>query len=125
MIALAEGAPEEAIEHFKRNHDQAHACSVCGLPEIAEAYDRTGNADSAIAYYRRVLDAPWHNPWLVGQHYYRSYRRLGQLYEARGDTAEAVEYYSEFVDLWRDADDELQPQVEDIRARIAQLVGER
>jgi hypothetical protein len=36
----------------------------------------------------------------------------------------AAEYYSEFVDLWEDADPELQPQVEDVRERIARLVGE-
>ncbi len=54
----------------------------------------------------------------------RSYRRLGELHEQRGDTAKAVEYYNEFVELWRDADPELQPQVEDVKRRLAALVGE-
>ena len=52
-------------------------------------------------------------------------KRLGELYEQRGDTDKAVEYYNEFVELWKDADPELQPQVEDVRERIAKLVGER
>ena len=36
----------------------------------------------------------------------------------------AVDYYSRFVDLWEDADAERQPIVEDVRGRLARLVGE-
>ncbi len=53
-----------------------------------------------------------------------AYRRLGEFYEARGDRDHAVEYYNDFVELWKDADPELQPQVTDIRNRIARLVDE-
>ena len=53
-----------------------------------------------------------------------SYRRLGELYEERGEREKAVEYYNKFVELWKDADPELQPQVEDVRRRLAALVGE-
>ena len=52
------------------------------------------------------------------------HRRLGELYEERGDREKAVEYYSRLVELWNDADPELQLVVEDVRARIARLVGE-
>ena len=51
-------------------------------------------------------------------------RRIGELYEERNDTEAAVDYYNEFVDLWQNADAELQPQVADVRGRIARLVGE-
>ena len=34
-------------------------------------------------------------------------------------------YYTRFVDLWKDADAELQPAVRDVRGRIARLAGER
>ena len=54
----------------------------------------------------------------------RTYKRLGELYEARGERAEAREYYGRFVELWKDADPELQPVVRDVRARIARLAGE-
>jgi hypothetical protein len=40
------------------------------------------------------------------------YERLGALYEQRGDTANAILNYGKLVDLWRDADPELQPRVE-------------
>ena len=52
------------------------------------------------------------------------YPRLGELYETKGDKAKALEYYGKFVDLWKDADPELQPRVAEIRKRIGQLAGE-
>jgi hypothetical protein len=48
---------------------------------------------------------------------------LGELYEDR-DRQKALDYYSQFVGLWRDADPELQPVVEEVRARMAELSGE-
>ncbi len=53
-----------------------------------------------------------------------AYRRLGELNEQRGNRDKAVSYYNEFVELWKDADPELLPQVQDVRQRIAKLVGE-
>ncbi|MCH6548041.1 MAG: hypothetical protein IH798_06300, partial [Gemmatimonadetes bacterium] len=54
-----------------------------------------------------------------------AYQRLGELHEERGNREKAVEYYNRFVELWENADPELQPVVEDVRGRIARLVGER
>jgi hypothetical protein len=48
-------------------------------------------------------------------------RRLGELYEQRGETARAIERYSQFVTLWKDADPELAPAVREIRSRIERL----
>ena len=47
--------------------------------------------------------------------------RLGELYENAGDAKRATEYYGRFVDLWKDADPELQPRVTDARARIDRM----
>ncbi len=41
------------------------------------------------------------------------------------DLQKAVEYYDKFGELWKDADAELQPVVQDVWERIARLVGER
>jgi hypothetical protein len=48
-------------------------------------------------------------------------RRLGELYEARGDRARAALHYAAFIDLWKGADPDLQPQVADVRQRVARL----
>jgi len=53
-----------------------------------------------------------------------SLRRMGELYEAQGDTERAKEYYGRFVELWRDADSDFQPSVQEIKARLAKLSAE-
>jgi hypothetical protein len=47
------------------------------------------------------------------------------MYEERDEIDKAIDHYSRFVELWQDADVELQPVVEEVRGRIARLVGER
>ena len=47
--------------------------------------------------------------------------RLGQLYEGMGDTAKAIENYRAFIELWKNADPELQPRVADAKRRLARL----
>jgi hypothetical protein len=46
---------------------------------------------------------------------------LARMFDARGDTANAVLHYREFVEFWSGADPELQPRVADARNRLRQL----
>lgn len=41
-----------------------------------------------------------------------------------GDTEKALLHYGAFVELWRDADPEYQPFVEEVRERMGRLMGE-
>ena len=50
-----------------------------------------------------------------------SFERLGALYEERGNTERAIYYYGKLVELWKDADPELQPRVEAARRAISVL----
>jgi tetratricopeptide (TPR) repeat protein len=47
---------------------------------------------------------------------------LAQLYEAMGEPVKAADQTAEFIELWRDADPELQPIVEEARANLRRLV---
>jgi len=49
---------------------------------------------------------------------------MGELYEAKGERAKAVDFYGRFADLWRDADPALQPRVREAKRRLANLVAE-
>jgi tetratricopeptide (TPR) repeat protein len=124
-IAVARNRLDEAIPFFRAYYDSS-GCIVCGLFEMAEVYDRLGQTDSALAILRRYVDTPGigrveDDPMNLAP----TLKRLGELYEARGDRANALIYYGKFVDLWRDADPELQPAVRDVKSRIARLAGER
>jgi hypothetical protein len=49
---------------------------------------------------------------------------MGELYETEGNREQAKEYYSRFVALWRDADSDFQPAVQEVKARLAKLSSE-
>jgi eukaryotic-like serine/threonine-protein kinase len=123
-VALAEGRPQDAIAGFRAWYDGS-GCAACGLFELGRAYERANQPDSALAVYERAVTAnglTWMHDQSVSLGFI--YRRLGELYELRGDAARAREYYGRFVDLWKNADPELQPLVRDVRARIIRLTGE-
>lgn len=130
-LLLARGRIGEAIARYQAWYDEGGSgcCfdyeNTGGLFEIATAYERAHTPDSALTYYERLVTTPAlsrvHNDRLVLA---PTYKRLGELYEARSDRAKARQFYGRFVDLWKDADPELQPMVRDVRARLARLAGE-
>jgi tetratricopeptide (TPR) repeat protein len=119
-IALAEGKYTEAQAQLR--YTERRGCPVCDLPMLGRAYDLAGASDSAIAVYARYLDTPWldrieiDGPFLPSVH-----KRLGELYEARGQRDKALEHYRAFIELWKDADAVLQPKVTDARQHVAAL----
>ena len=123
--ALAENHPQEALTEFRLWYDQT-GCTRCGLAEQGQIYDMTHQPDSALAVYQRGVETPgalfavYDDQW----HLASSYRRLGELYEAKGDRQKAADYYGRFVNLWHNADAQLQPQVQEVKQRMAKLVGE-
>ncbi len=129
-IALAEGKPDSAAAAFLEWNRSGYVSALHifnrGFAEAADAMDRAGRPDSAIALYERALAQP--SIYAAGYEvrwYPFALRRLGELYEARGDRSKAIEYYERFIDLWRDADATLQPQVRAARERLARLVMNR
>ncbi len=88
---------------------------------LGQAYDQAGRTDSAVAYFEQFAalkdpDMDLSAQWLPG-----TYKRLGELYEAKGNSAKALENYRKFVELWKNAEPELQPQVKLVRERMAKL----
>ncbi|MDQ8164239.1 MAG: hypothetical protein P3A28_00585, partial [Gemmatimonadota bacterium] len=118
-IAIAEKRYDDAIREARASG--WGACVTCSNPLAAQAYDLAGNADSAIALLARYTDSPDRvsnvdQTWLAPSH-----KRLGELYEAKGDTAKAADHYRKFITLWEKADPELQPQVTAARQKLAKL----
>ena len=100
-------------------------CSPCGALYVAMSWDRAGQADSAIAYYERTYEQPVTDNLPEDPTFMPIVLlRLGELYEQQGNREKALLYYGKFLDLWRDADPELQPRVAEARARVAALSAE-
>jgi Flp pilus assembly protein TadD len=121
----ADGRYGEALDLYHAVRRDQPQCAMCGLIELADAYDRAGQVDSALAYYERYFETQGNRLGTDAAWFARSLKRAGELSEGRDQREKAVEYYNRFVELWSNADAELQPLVADARARIARLVGER
>ncbi|MBI4419767.1 MAG: tetratricopeptide repeat protein [Gemmatimonadetes bacterium] len=125
-IAMAERRYDDALTLLHRDREKNPACIMCVLFEIGEAHEGAGRPDSAVIYYERFLTASilfrlgWDSGlrWLIN-------RRLGELYEARGDREKAADYYNRLLEQWKDAEPELQPVIADVKTRLASLVAER
>jgi tetratricopeptide (TPR) repeat protein len=123
--ALAEGRPRDAITAFVQGRN-ADTCPDCGAWDEGVAFERANLPDSALAAYQRavsrgtVMKSTKGDPWELAP----SLKRLGELYEERGDKTRAIDHYTRFLGLWKDADPVLQPTVREVRARLAQLAGE-
>ena len=123
-VLLAEGHMLDAVHAYQRWPEIAQ-CGECGFFfEIAAAYDRARQEDSAAAFYERAVATPGiarvlDDASTLGP----TLRRLGELYEARGNVAKAAENYTRFVDLWKQADPELQPSVANARAALKRLTA--
>ena len=124
-MAVAEKRYDEALRRFRAAQAiDLYGCRTCRAVDIGETFARMGQPDSAIAAYESVATTlAWINE---GRDIDLpiTYQRLGELYETKGDKAKALEYYGKVVDLWKDADPELQPRVAELRKRIGQLAGE-
>ncbi|HLA89943.1 MAG TPA: protein kinase [Gemmatimonadaceae bacterium] len=127
-VLLAERRPTEAIGEFRQADvlpdGPATSCTICLPWNLARSFDAASQPDSAIAMYEEYLSTPYYQrfqapldpvalPFI--------HRRLGELYEAKRNAAKAAEHYRAFIDLWKNADAELQPRVAEARRRLAKL----
>jgi eukaryotic-like serine/threonine-protein kinase len=119
-VALAAGDIPTAQAQFRVT--ERVGCAVCELPMLARSYDLGGAPDSAIVIYERFLSTRYLDRLEAdGMFLPAVHKRLGELYEAKGDRTRALAHYRAFIELWKNADPELQPKVTDARLRVAAL----
>ncbi|MEO8562259.1 MAG: protein kinase [bacterium] len=126
-VLLAEHRTAEAIAAYRKSDVEGDGlptnCAFCLPVMLGLAYDRANDADSTIANLERYLATPGSgrinvDQWMMAP----VHKRLGELYEAKGDNAKAVSHYTAFVNLWQRADPDLQPKVAEVRARMERLL---
>ncbi|HJS46759.1 MAG TPA: hypothetical protein VJ773_02100, partial [Gemmatimonadales bacterium] len=101
-------------------------CRNCFAFAQAQAFDRMGRPDSALAQFERGIRSPeFRRLRSDGIGLAPALRRAGELAEEKGDRAKAREYYTQFLELWAEADADLQPVVREVRGRLAGLGGDR
>ena len=104
-----------------------------------------GRTEEAAAAFEAMKSAWWTNRWWLGQLYLElgrprdairwlntfvgvsnafwpiAWLYIGQAYEQLGELEEARTAYASFVDMWQNADPELQPIVDEARAALARI----
>ena len=117
-VALAEDRPLDALAEM-RLATSVNACRHCNDAELARAFDAAAMPDSAIAAFERYLAErspariDFDPTYLPG-----TYKRLGELYESRGDTVRAHAMYERLIALWKDGDPDARARVEEVRRRM-------
>ncbi|MGH7649158.1 MAG: protein kinase domain-containing protein, partial [Gemmatimonadaceae bacterium] len=135
-LALVRGDAKTALDQFRRSdvwYDglPSAECAPCNHFPMARAFDAAGERDSAIAEYETYIALPFWSKLLGGDNAQIAFgdalvlagvhKRLGELYEAAGNRQQAAAHYAAFIALWKNADPELQPQVDEARRRLARL----
>ena len=95
--------------------------------EAIPLFEVLGQPDSVVARYETWMGRRQLNFRLAGDADLLplAYERLGQLYDAKGDTENAALYYAQFVELWEEADADLQPRVAAARTRLEEIMRAR
>jgi tetratricopeptide (TPR) repeat protein len=141
-LAVADGKYDDAVRLYRLGDrvvdgtSHRNICTNCLFLDLASVFESSNQPDSAIAYYERFLATPLYNPgpnqgaawqsrlqmfWWTYVNEAWVHERLGALYDATGNRANAVTHLESFVALWKDADPELQLRVSAARNRLAQL----
>jgi TolB-like protein len=130
-VALREGRPAEALARLDA---PPGAVSMSSARVGAAFYARTlerylkaealhalGRDDEALGWYRSIAEHSSHGLPYLGP----AVLREGEHQAREGDHALAAQHYRRFLEMWRNAEAELQPLVRDARLRLSAAVGER
>ncbi len=114
------GKARDVIEQLR---DKYH-CDLCMEYELAYAFDQLGQADSAAAYYAARIHAGSSWDPMDPNYYPLALVRLGEIAQQKGDRKAAAAYYTKFLDLWKNADPDMQPRVREVRQHLAEVTAE-
>jgi tetratricopeptide (TPR) repeat protein len=103
--AMAEGKTAEGLDYFRQTLEARVPIWSLDWYEdcLAGAYARIGQTQEAIAEYQRVLTR---FPKLA-----MSWYRLGAIYEKKGMDSQSEAAMRTFLDLWKNADDDIPERI--------------
>jgi serine/threonine protein kinase/Tfp pilus assembly protein PilF len=125
IVELAVGNIDSAIVHFEAALESIRGWDLSDAPVrffLAEAYLEKGRLKNAADQWERNLrkyngDTAIYSLWMATGKY-----KLALAYEELGERVKAIERYEEFLEIWKDADPDLE-KVPDARRRLARLKG--
>jgi len=126
MLAMAFGRYADALAALRESDRLKNPRYDILAANTFHILDRLKMTDSAIAAGEKYITMNHFQRLSQDALYLGPIRqRLGELYEGKGEFDKALTHYQAFVELWKDADPELQPRVRDVRGRIERLQRRR
>jgi serine/threonine protein kinase/predicted Zn-dependent protease len=89
------------------------------IDSLALAYYKSGDLEKARETYENITSLTL-GRFSYGDIFAKSFYMLGKIYEQKGQKEKAIENYTKFLDLWKDADPGL-PEFEDAKKRLSSL----
>ena len=90
------------------------------LESLANYYYETGDLDKAVSGYEEITGKKHTLGWEGQDCWIMAHYRLGKLYEKKGNNEQALKYYQDFLNIWKDADEDL-PELIDAKSRLLKL----
>jgi len=90
------------------------------LESLANYYYQTGDLERAIATYEEMISTKSFFGWEAQECWVQAHLNLGIAYEEMDNAEEAIYYYRQFVELWKEADEDL-PDLLEAKSRLEQL----
>jgi tetratricopeptide (TPR) repeat protein len=90
------------------------------LESLANYYYETGDLDKAISKYEEIVSIKHTLGWEGQDCWIMAHYNLGKLYEKKGTNVQAIKYYQDFLNIWKDADEDL-PVLIDAKSRLIKL----
>jgi tetratricopeptide (TPR) repeat protein len=89
------------------------------LNSLAKTNFQSGDLEKARREYELIVNLTTGRRE-AGDIYAKSFYMLGKIHEQQGDTANAIEQYEKFLDLWKGADPGI-AEVDDAKKRLTEL----
>jgi tetratricopeptide (TPR) repeat protein len=125
-LAMNRNAPGEALRELERVRHETYYVTAFAFPELSQARERYLQGEALAAVGREEEALRWFTSFVEFSPYDLLYapighRRRGEILESLGRREEAAAEYAAFLDWWKDADPELQPQVREVKAALARV----
>jgi tetratricopeptide (TPR) repeat protein len=111
----------ERVWNYNRSHTSPFFSQALERYLQAELLAQLGRAKEALEWYESIAQLHVTDLiYLAPSHFGRA-----EIHERLGERDQAVHHYSRFIELWKDADPELQPRVDAARRAIEALSPDR
>ena len=123
-IATAEDRIDDALAETELAREVMSECALCVLTELGTAQASAGKHEEAVVTFQQYLDTPFlHRLGTDNFNLHPVLKGLAESQEALGNLDEAARYYQWMLELWSNADPELQPQITGFREALARVSG--